>query len=118
MRKEIFYLVLFFFVSVLTGCATTTPLMHAAEQGDINAAKDLLDKGADINERGGFESTALRQAAEMGNIGVVKLLLDRGADVNAKDAGGDTPLMVAALKGHTEVARLLLDRGLISTLEI
>jgi len=99
------------FLFILSGCATTTLLMRAAEQGDVNAAKSLLDKGADVNEKGEFSSTALRQAAEFGRMAVVQLLLDRGADVNAQDAGGDSVLMVASLKGHADVVKILLDRG-------
>ena len=98
-------------VFLVMGCATTTPLMTAAEQGDVNTVKDLLDKGADVNETGDFHSTALRQAAEKGNIGVIKLLLDRGANVNAQDAGGETALLVAALKGHSDAVKLLIERG-------
>jgi ankyrin repeat protein len=111
MKRLLAYITLLASLMLSAGCATTTPLMTAAEQGNVHVVGDLLNKGADINEKGEFDSTALRQAAEMGHIGVVKLLLDRGADVNAKDYGGDTPLMVASIKGHTDIARLLLDRG-------
>lgn len=90
------------------GCATMTPLMIAAEQGNIRAVEDLLDKGADINERGRSESTALHQAAEMGHIGVVKMLLNRGADVNAKNIKGSTAIASAADNGHTEIVKQLL----------
>jgi len=39
------YIVLLASLLLFTGCATTTPLMRAAAEGDIKAVKDLLDKG-------------------------------------------------------------------------
>ncbi len=111
MRSKILYALFFFALGVLTGCAATTPLMQAAQDGDLRAVNDLLAKGAAIDEKGPFDSTALRQAAEFGRSDVVKLLLDRGADINMPDAGGDTPLMVASQKGHAEVVKILVDRG-------
>jgi hypothetical protein len=43
-------------LTIITGCATTTPLMQAAGRGDVSTLKDLIDKGADINEKGGLGS--------------------------------------------------------------
>jgi len=97
--------------SFLAGCAGKTPLMNAANSGDINAAKDLLDKGAAVDEQGEYSMTALREAADNGHVAIAKLLLDKGADVNAKDAWGETALLGAVVKSHTEVVKLLLERG-------
>ncbi len=97
--------------SFLAGCAGKTPLMTASSNGDINAAKDLLDKGAAVDEKGEYDMTALREAADNGHVAVVKLLLDKGANVNAKDAWGETALLGAVVKSHTEVVKLLLERG-------
>jgi hypothetical protein len=97
--------------SFLAGCAGMTPLMTASDSGDINAAKDLLDKGAAVDEQGEYGMTALRKASENGHVAVVKLLLDKGANVNAKDGWGETALLGAVVKSHTEVVKLLLERG-------
>lgn len=101
----------------LTGCATTrVPLVDAADRGDLNTVKTLLDNGADVNQRGGntamlFSGTALMHASDKGRTDVVKLLLARGADANARDGIGVTPLVHAAQNGHSEIVELLLDHG-------
>ena len=64
----------------MTGCAT--PLMSAARSGDINTVKNLLDKGADVNEKDRFGYTPLKSAAYAGHTETVKLLIDKGADID------------------------------------
>ena len=100
----------------MTGCATTgTALTEAAYKGQTDVVKDLLDKGADVNERGacGFDPgvTALWCAANAGHMEAVRVLVDRGADVNARSTAGWTPLAAAASMGHPNIARLLAERG-------
>ncbi len=94
----------------LAGCA---PALHqAAESGDLQQVRLLLDQGADVNEhgwQGGW--TALHWAAYRGNLEVAQLLLERKADVNAKMTYGQTPLFWAAENGHKNMVQLLLDRG-------
>jgi len=98
-------------------------LLKAAESGNVNAIKDLLEKGADVNAIDEWGNTALSEAARAGHIAVVKLLIDKGADVNAKDdkrgwifnytfdRRGMTALMWAAERGHTEVVKFLIEKG-------
>ncbi|HEX6732316.1 MAG TPA: ankyrin repeat domain-containing protein [Pyrinomonadaceae bacterium] len=64
-----------------------TPLMRAAEAGNVDDLRELLKAGADVNEAlGRLGITALTLAAGRGHLEVVKLLLSAGADPNA--AGG------------------------------
>ena len=92
-------------------------LTKAALQGQTNIVKDLLDKGADVNERGRCDwrwdpsVTALSCAAYGGHIETVKVLIERGADVNARANDGWTPLMSAAYIGHAGISTLLIERG-------
>jgi len=71
-----------------------TPLMFAAQQGDVQSARILIDAGANVNEArkmaGGY--TPLIIAAAMGHVNVVDLLLDKGANPNTIDARGYTAL--------------------------
>jgi len=100
------------------GCATTTPLMTAAEHGDIRAVKEILATGANIDDVDMADRTALHIAAIHGRTEVVRFLLDHGANVDAKAGPSQgfqrtlTPLHYAtkANKDNVDVVRLLLDR--------
>jgi ankyrin repeat protein len=80
-----------------------TPLMLAAEKGQLIVAKYLLDHGADVNA-GSRIGTPLYLAAQNGHKAMVELLLARGADVSH----GSSPLYEAVRKGFTGVVDVLL----------
>jgi len=87
-------------------------LYEAVRKGDAAAVTALLDKGADVNAKFRYGTTALFKAAERGNPEVTKVLLDRGAEVNIKDTFyGATPISWALQNDHLEVVRLLLQKG-------
>jgi len=70
-----------------------TPLMFAAQQGDVDSGRILLRAGANANEaqpKSGV--TPLLIASAMGNVKAVDLLLDNEADPNAVDTNGYAPL--------------------------
>jgi ankyrin repeat protein len=72
------------------------PLHLAARQGETEAAKALLDAGADVNQRGGGDPiTPLLIATINGHFDLAKMLLDKGADPNLAQANGVTPLYAA-----------------------
>jgi hypothetical protein len=80
--KRLFASVLILAISVfLIGWLTLPPLFDAAKRGDINTVKDLIDKGANVNEMGS-QLTALAMAASQGNVDVAKLLVDKGANID------------------------------------
>jgi ankyrin repeat protein len=76
--------------------AECAPLQAAAFRGPAAAVKDLLDKGADVHAKDGYQLTALHWAALGGQAEVAQLLLDKGADTKAGDADGRPPLQYAA----------------------
>lgn len=75
-------------------------LFAAAESGDLERARDLLDRGADLNARDDTKATPLHIAARYGHFDVVELFIANGADVNARDMYLTTPLHEAAFKGY------------------
>ena len=87
-------------------------LYEAVRKGDAAAVTALLDKGADVNAKFRYGTTALFKAAERGNAAVTKVLLDRGADVNVKDTFyRATALSWALDNDHFNVVTLLLQKG-------
>lgn len=88
-----------------------TPLMIAAEQGNLEIVKELIKNGANCNLEDLDNWTALISASKEGHVHVVEELLKYGATVEHRDMGGWTALMWACYKGRTEVVELLLSHG-------
>jgi ankyrin repeat protein len=49
----------------------------------IESARQLVEKGADVNAQGGRYGSALQAASARGHDQVVQLLLEKGVDINA-----------------------------------
>jgi len=90
-----------------------TPLLFAAQQGDIESGRLLLQAGADVNDRSGNDrKTALMVAAAGGNREFSVLLLEKGANHALSDDGGFTALHYAASdKDGADIVRALLMHG-------
>ena len=85
-----------------------TPLMYVALVGDLERAKKLVAKGAQINHLGW---TPLHYAAAKGHADVVEYLLGLGAMPNAPAPDGTTPIMMAAQTGGLTAVQILLKAG-------
>jgi len=84
----------------------------AAKGGNIEAIKQYLAEGGDVDVKNGDGRTLLHYAAETGQIEIIKLLINIGADMNVKDTDwGHTPLHYAVLKAHKNTAELLIEEG-------
>lgn len=85
--------------------------VYACMHGHVDAAKLLLDHGAQINAiPGGFDyaGTGLHYAALNGYRAMVEFLLENGADKNIKDTKTDSPAANwADYGGHPEIRDLL-----------
>jgi ribosomal protein L12E/L44/L45/RPP1/RPP2 len=87
-------------------------LFEAVRKGDAATVTALLDRGADVNAKFRYGTTALFKAAERGNAEVAGILLARGADVKVKDTFYGATAMTWALNGkHLDVVRLLLQKS-------
>lgn len=103
-----------------------TPLMYAAEAGEIYTLNILIENGADVNAKNG-NKTALLYAAheldrtmhlpslyedsqekELAYIEILKLLVQNGANVNVSN---DETLFIAARWGLSELVHLLIKKG-------
>jgi len=83
----------------------------AARAGHIEAVKQHLDAGTDVNANLDRGYTALQLAAQGGHKEVAELLIANGADVNVKSFFGETPLDLAIFRKKTETADLLRKHG-------
>jgi len=92
--------------------ALNDQLFEAVRKGDAAAVTAVLDKGADVNAKFRYGTTALFKAAERGNAEVTKVLLERGAELDIKDTFyGATALSWALQNDHMNVVTLLLAKG-------
>ncbi|XP_069669373.1 ankyrin repeat domain-containing protein 1-like [Periplaneta americana] len=87
-----------------------TPLHVAAEYGQVNVIRVLLDAGASVNGKSKkWNVTAMHHGA--GHPDVLYLLLDRGASLEERSVLGETPLHWAAWNNRLESAQALVARG-------
>lgn len=77
-----------------------TPLMYAARQGAADAAKALMEAGADPNLTDPDGATALVIAIINAHFDLAAMMLEKGADPNVPDTSGMTALY-AAVDMHT-----------------
>lgn len=104
-----------------------TALHFMVEDGQIESAKWLLEKGADPNQKDASGWTPLLLAIDAeGDSGgqewvksgtfpypadMTELLLRHGANPNVKDKSGKTPLRLAKQYRHTRGVELLIQYG-------
>jgi ankyrin repeat protein len=90
----------------------STALCAAAEYGWLEAARLLVDGGADPSLVKGNCRTPLMAAAVNGHLEVLRLLLGRGAAVDAVDPGtGGTAFHVACINNQPDCAEALARAG-------
>ena len=84
---------------------------RAAATGDVDAVRDLVRGGADVDARDRYGQTGLMLAAHHGKLEVVALLVASGAALDLTAKYGLSALMLAVVAGHADVARLLARAG-------
>ena len=121
-KRRIPSLSIFLGISLLLGCdyhsdsvylgRKEAKLLGDVNRGDIDAVKEFLDQGGNVNLQDEPGMTPLHHAVNSNwkgkNFEIVNLLIERGADAKAIDDTHHTPLHLASNK---ETAELVIDSG-------
>jgi ankyrin repeat protein len=83
----------------------------AARAGHIEAVKQHIASGTDVNAKSEDGQTSLHFATIGGHKEIAELLIAASADMNAQDEKGNTPLHFAVVFVHKEIVELLIARG-------
>ena len=108
--------------ALLVGCGEAPPpkppdisLFEAALEGDLDAVKQHIAAGTDLNLKDpnpeGNKDTALGMAAAFGKTDVAIALIEGGADLDARNKDGTTPLHSASFLCYPDIVQALVDKG-------
>lgn len=89
----------------------TTPLMHSARLGDIEALNTLLDRGANTRALNDDGNGALWFACYSNSEVCVATLIKADAPLDTQNVNGASALIYCASTGKTPLVRMLLDAG-------
>ena len=90
----------------------TTPLAWAANKGELDICKVLLDAGADVKAADHNKKGALMHAVEgEADPAVANFLISKGADINVQDATGETALMKACRRKRAGMSLVFIEAG-------
>jgi ankyrin repeat protein len=92
----------------LPNARSETALMFAALHGELDAARQLMQRGAQVNRPGW---APLHYAATGGHVAMVRWLLEQSAYIDAHSPNRTTPLMMAARHRRLQVLELLVEEG-------
>lgn len=86
-------------------------LLATAWADDVDAARDLIERGADVNAKDDTEQSAYLIATSEGFTELLELTLANGADIADLDSYDGTGLIRAAERGHADIVGRLIGRG-------
>ncbi|KAK2883607.1 hypothetical protein QQF64_016739 [Cirrhinus molitorella] len=88
-----------------------TPMLLAAELGNVEVFKVLVSKKARLDERLPNQISGLHLAIQSGSMQIAQILLDKGIDPNISGPKDQTPLHLSALHNQPALMALLLHVG-------
>lgn len=88
-----------------------TNLVHAIKKGEDSTAKNLIEKGVNINKSSQSGISPLMMAAYKGNNSIIELLIQAGAILDNTTKYKHTALSIAAIQDNWDAVNLLLDSG-------
>lgn len=94
------------------GSGQAADLRQATWDGDLGAARRLVEQGADVNAKDDTQQSAYLIAASEGRDRILDLTLRNGARLDDKDSFNGTALIRAAERGHAWITGRLLQAGI------
>ena len=89
-----------------------SPLMKAAEYGNLEVVKLLIEKGADMHQHTSSGRSLMYYAALGGNMSIVKFIISKNADcVRYITRSRHTILHAAVEGGNIDIVKLLIKKG-------
>src|SRR5688572_10100678 len=99
-------------VSLRSASGDPSVLHQAAEYSQVEIARLLIEKGADVKANHYLNGAPLNIAAYRGPVEMVRLLIDAGADLHSiQSRERATPLHSAASCGDLEIVQALIKAG-------
>ncbi len=86
-------------------------LGKAAARGDTASVLQLLEAGADVDERDADGRTPVMAATRGNHVDTVRALIEAGADIDIQDDRLDNPFLYAGAEGLLDVLRLTIEAG-------
>ena len=87
-------------------------LVAAAWLNDVDRARRLIERGADVNAQDDTSQSAFLIAASEGYVDLLDLTMAHGADLDSKDSFNGTALIRATERGHADIAGRLVRAGI------
>lgn len=84
----------------------SSPLKVASQAGDIEKMREIIQLGADVNEKDSTGASPVMYSVFKGDIEAVKLLITSGANLEAENYDW-TPLKIATVNRNWEMVELL-----------
>lgn len=87
------------------------PLTKAVAEDNIDEARNLITRGADVNDKEENDTTPLFLAVGNGHLEITQMLLSFGAKTNARDQVKQTPLMSLDEDASKDLVELMVRYG-------
>src|ERR1700691_5535343 len=91
--------------------AAPSDVANAAEKGDKDAMRSLLQRKADVNAPQIDGTTALHWAVRADDLETAELLIRAGANVSAANHDGATPMLLATINSNAAMIQTLTKAG-------
>ncbi len=107
--KRILTIVSLIVILFLNSCVSSE--IKGARDGDLNAVREYVSQGGDVNEKKNGGMTLLMYAAAGGHIQIIDYLMAQGADLRIRDNRGYTAFLHGASAGRNISLDSLLGYG-------